>query len=187
MTLAAQPIPGGVAVELTPFPGLAHPDIEIVAEASRLPGVLRLWFTVRGDIEAMTLPETAAPERRDGLWQRTCFEAFVGGENGGYHEFNLSPSGEWAAYRFDNYREGMAEAELELPAITLAEIAGHVSIGADLVASGLSAGPWRLGLSAVIEDKAGGKSYWALKHPATKPDFHHPDCFALTLPAPGGA
>ena len=26
-------------------------------------------------------------------------------------------------------------------------------------------------------------SYWALAHPPGKPDFHHPDCFALELPA----
>ena len=41
---------------------------------------------------------------------------------------------------------------------------------------------WRLGLSAVIEDTSGGKSYWALAHPPGKPDFHHADCFALELP-----
>jgi len=36
---------------------------------------------------------------------------------------------------------------------------------------------WRLGLSAVIEEKNGRKSYWALMHPAGKPDFHYADCF----------
>jgi hypothetical protein len=44
-----------------------------------------------------------------------------------------------------------------------------------------------LGLSAVIEEKDGTKSYWALAHPPGKPDFHHKDCFALTLPAPSSA
>jgi len=46
-----------------------------------------------------------------------------------------------------------------------------------------SNGPWRLGLSAVIEEAGGGRSYWALAHPPGKPDFHHSDCFALELPA----
>jgi hypothetical protein len=41
---------------------------------------------------------------------------------------------------------------------------------------------WRLGLSAVIEDMAGGKSYWALAHPPGKADFHHADSFARELP-----
>ncbi len=42
--------------------------------------------------------------------------------------------------------------------------------------------PLRLGLSAVLEMKDGSLSYWALAHPPGKPDFHHPDSFALTLP-----
>jgi hypothetical protein len=37
---------------------------------------------------------------------------------------------------------------------------------------------WRLGLSALIEDTSGRKSYWALAHPSGNPDFHHADCFA---------
>jgi len=47
--------------------------------------------------------------------------------------------------------------------------------------------PISLGLSAVLEDRDGGFSYWALVHPPGKPDFHHRDCFALTLPAPEAA
>lgn len=42
----------------------------------------------------------------------------------------------------------------------------------------------QIGLSAVIEEMDGTKSYWALAHPAGKPDFHHPDCFTLELPPP---
>ncbi len=37
------------------------------------------------------------------------------------------------------------------------------------------------GISAVIEETDGTKSYWALAHPPGKPDFHHADCFALEL------
>ncbi|HZF44227.1 MAG TPA: hypothetical protein VEZ48_12550 [Sphingomonadaceae bacterium] len=44
--------------------------------------------------------------------------------------------------------------------------------------------PLRLALSAVIEESAGRKSYWALAHPPGAPDFHHPACFAAELPAP---
>jgi hypothetical protein len=33
----------------------------------------------------------------------------------------------------------------------------------------------------VVEDEAGAFAYWALKHPPGKPDFHHPDAFALVL------
>jgi hypothetical protein len=41
---------------------------------------------------------------------------------------------------------------------------------------------WELGLSAVLEEKDGTKSYWALAHPREKPDFHDPGCFAARLP-----
>jgi hypothetical protein len=41
---------------------------------------------------------------------------------------------------------------------------------------------WRLGLSAVIEEKDGTKSYWALAHPnPDRPDFHLADCFTAKL------
>ena len=42
-----------------------------------------------------------------------------------------------------------------------------------------------IALSAVIEETDGTKSYWALRHPPGPPDFHHPDCFALRIPAVG--
>ncbi len=41
-----------------------------------------------------------------------------------------------------------------------------------------------LGLSAVIQEVDGTKSYWALAHAPGPPDFHNPDCFIATLPAP---
>ena len=41
--------------------------------------------------------------------------------------------------------------------------------------------PVRLAISAVIESAEGKASYWALKHSSEKPDFHHPDSFALPL------
>ena len=42
---------------------------------------------------------------------------------------------------------------------------------------------WQVALSAVVEDASGDKSYWASAHPPGRPDFHHPDSFALHLPA----
>lgn len=42
---------------------------------------------------------------------------------------------------------------------------------------------WLGGVSAVIEEADGTKSFWALRHPPGRPDFHHPDCFQLELPA----
>jgi hypothetical protein len=36
-------------------------------------------------------------------------------------------------------------------------------------------------LSAVVEEENGTLSYWALKHPRDKPDFHCPDGFVFEL------
>jgi hypothetical protein len=33
----------------------------------------------------------------------------------------------------------------------------------------------------VIEEKNGALSYWALRHPAGKPDFHRRSAFAMEL------
>ena len=46
---------------------------------------------------------------------------------------------------------------------------------------------WHVGISAVIEARDGTKSYWALAHAPGPPDFHNPDCFIATLPAPPSA
>ena len=52
-----------------------------------------------------------------------------------------------------------------------------------LVRVELPVGACQLGVSAVIEETNGRKSYWALAHPPGKADFHHDDGFVLQLPA----
>ncbi len=143
--------------------------------------MLRLRYHVSGDIGALALPAVTTPARANELWRHTCFEAFVRGEGEGYREFNFSPSTCWAAYRFDGYRTGMADA----PDAGDPHIEGRKdSRRYDLTASlPLGAGPFRLGLSAILEDRSGERSYWALAHAPGKPDFHHINSFTLDLPA----
>src|SRR5574343_1920011 len=73
-------------------------------------GGLHLSYRLQGTIADLILPEPTEPVQMDGLWQHTCCEAFVS-ENGGpgYREFNLAPSGCWAAYRFTDYRQRDAD------------------------------------------------------------------------------
>ena len=53
-------------------------------------------------------PDYESIRRADNLWLSTCFELFLAGESQpGYTEFNVSPSGAWNCYRFDDYRHGM--------------------------------------------------------------------------------
>jgi hypothetical protein len=168
-----------------------HPDSRsdavtgIAVEVSRpRSGVLILRYCVTGRIGDLQLPSVHAPTRADELWKHTCFEAFIrAGQGNAYCELNIAPSTLWAAYDFDAYRSGMRAADIAEPRITVHSDAGQFEL---LVSANLPLGgaPWMLGLSAVIEEAGGRLSYWALRHPPGKPDFHHSDCFALELPAP---
>jgi hypothetical protein len=168
-----------------------HPDTPcaaitgIDADVTRGPdGALQLTYVMTGDIAAVRLPLRTKPQRTDELWKHTCFEAFIAPADGpGYLEFNFAPSWRWAAYRFDGYRAGMAQfADFAALRITVHHDADAFTLGADLTGVALP-GPWQLGLTAVIEENDGARSYWALAHPPGKPDFHHSDGFALMPPA----
>ena len=141
-------------------------------------------YVVTGRIGDIRLPPAAAARRGDELWRHTCFEAFVRGPSGSeYYEFNFAPSTQWAAYRFSDYRSGMVlAAEIEAAPIETQPGPDRYTLQVTLPIGRLPAlsrsTPWRLGLSAIIEDQAGHMSYWALAHPPGKPDFHHMDCFA---------
>ena len=145
---------------------------------------LVLSYRVTGKMSEVRIPPFTAAARSDELWRHTCFEAFVGSSAGAaYYEFNFAPSTQWAAYRFDGYRNGMRVAdEIGAPPIEVRSSPDSYTLQASLALDRLSGLPrkasWRLGLSALIEDSSGRKSYWALTHPPGKPDFHHPDGFA---------
>lgn len=159
--------------------------IAVEAAADRPePGVLRLTYVVTGDLGALYLPPAGHPVRADELWKRTCFEAFVRpGEDEAYFEFNFAPTRWWAAYRFDGYRQGMAVAADIAPSDIEAHTAGErFELTVTLPLPGWPDDrPWRLGLSAVIEELNGDKSYWALAHAPGRPDFHHADGFVLEV------
>lgn len=149
-------------------------------------GVLVLRWLIKG-ADALAVPAFAGKGRGVDLWQTTCGELFLRDRHGdGYREFNFSPSQRWAAYRFSGYREGMAEADLPAP-----EVAGdrgqYLFVLTATFDAGVLAGSDVAGLSAVIEEKDGTKSYWAIAHPSGKPDFHDPACFAFPLPARAAA
>lgn len=146
--------------------------------------MLTIEYGITGPIDALSVPAPAVPRRSDGLWRTTCFELFVaiGGED--YLEFNFSPSGGWAAYRFNGYRADMCELAMPPPQIALETGASRLSLKATFSLAALpEATIGQAGLCAVIEEATGEKSYWALAHPRGAPDFHHPDCFALDLGA----
>jgi hypothetical protein len=145
---------------------------------------------VAGAMRDVQIPRLTTPTRTNDLWRHTCFEAFVRTvSEPSYYEFNFAPSTQWAAYRFSNYRNGIAAAEIDTPSIEVQSDSDRTALRVSLALDRLLDLPreasWRLGLSAVIEDRRGSMSYWALAHPPGKPDFHHADCFALELSSVG--
>jgi hypothetical protein len=165
---------------LRPHPDTPCPAVSALeAEVVRTGGGLTLAWRLTGDLAHLAIPARAAAERTDGLWNHTCFEAFVAAEGEGYLEFNIAPSTHWAAYRFDGYRQGMAALEIAAPkveTVTAGDVL-EVRVALDVPL----AGPWRIGLTAVIEAADGALSYWALAHPPGQPDFHHADGRVLAL------
>jgi hypothetical protein len=148
--------------------------------------VLELTFSLAGDLSRLRIPAPRPARRVDGLWRHTCFEVFLRHkEEPAYREFNFAPSGEWATYTFCRYRDGMALAETGDPRIAVRKSGDRLELDAFIKLGCLSLVQQRvqlqLALSAVVEDEQGVLSYWALKHPPGKPDFHHPDAFALEL------
>jgi hypothetical protein len=145
-------------------------------------------FRVHGDISRIRVAPPGVPRFAVQLWQHTCFEAFIAVEGqAAYHEFNFAPSGEWAVYAFRGYRNGDPLADQMLrPRIAVRSSANQFELDALVRLDFLSAiqrrASFRVGLSVVVEADD-GLSYWALRHPADKPDFHDAEGFAMLLEA----
>jgi hypothetical protein len=175
------------------YPLIAHPDdppLHVTQIEARIIGRDAAWLRVRWRIEGsqqLVVPAFAGKGRAEGLWQTTCFELFLKPAGGpGYVELNLSPSERWNAYDFEAYRWGMTERPFPRePECTLRLGSSFAIFDAAIPLAGLPEADCTMGLSAVIEEHGGVKSYWALAHPDARPDFHAPACFAATLPAPG--
>lgn len=167
----------------------AHPPATVTSVEARILSVDNVWMTLRWRVEGtqrLVVPPFAGKVRADGLWQTTCFELFVKPAGGdAYAEFNFSPSQAWAAYDFSGYRDGMIERAVPRPPVCTPRRGQSVLIfDVALPAAALPALPFAYGLTAVIDEEGGHKSYWAIAHREDRPDFHHSSCFAASLEAP---
>src|SRR5512139_471974 len=152
-----------------------HPDMPpgaihtVDAELRRIEGGAVATFRAIGDVSRLVIPPQAPPVRIDGLWQTTCFEIFASAEGPDYDEYNLSPSGAWAAYQFESYRSGMnaKDAFIEINS-------SNDFRGINLIAKIESQFPLpaSIGLTAVIEETDGIIRYWSTAFAPGKPDFH---------------
>ena len=177
------------SVELLCHPTTVNPSVRTIhATVERsAAGILYLRFRLAGAVSRLRIPPPAPARMASRLWEHTCFEAFlsIDGEPA-YHELNFSPSSEWAAHAFRDYRDGGPIKDAAL-APRIACLAGedHLEVDCRLPLAALSEAhvraPLRLGLSAVVEASDGALSYWALAHAPGRPDFHRRETFRLVL------
>ena len=174
-----------------PLPLVCHPArpcahaLDISAEACRDDaGDLMLHYRVAAPSDLLRVPPAQTAGPADNLWQTTCCEAFIAHRDvDAYLEFNLSPSGQWAVYRFAGYRQrDVTYAPAAAPLIDFTPAPNGFTLLARLPAALLPAGELAVSLTAVIETADGDKHYWALTHAGEQPDFHLAQSFTLRIP-----
>lgn len=179
---------------LRPFAGQAQLEaFSLDAMALHDAGILRLQFVLQGPLAQLRLPAPAPePQRRDGLWASTCFEAFVGivGMES-YWEINLCPSGHWNLYALRAYRQGLrAEPSVQtLPFRRSQQLIAtgieRIELQLDLDLAPLSRPlvdqqhelTLEISATAVLEHRHLGCSYWAWQHCGPQADFHRRESF----------
>lgn len=171
------------AFRLHPFPGQDSGTVTIQGTIKRTPEALALSFVLQGNLDDIVLPTAAERTRRDNLWQATCLEMFWAEEGQkNYWELNLAPGGAWNVYAFTDYRTGMQREErVAEPLTRISRTPDSFSLTVELGIGSLHAehASLRVGISGVLKHRDARLSYWALAHPAEKPDFHAPQSFLL--------
>jgi hypothetical protein len=164
--------------------------LDLYGDLTRRGDHLSITYQLTGNLASLVRPPQAAagPLRCDELWEHTCFELFlaaVGAEP--YWEVNLAPNGHWNLYRLDGYRQGLRpEADREALPVAVTEGTGQLRLDLDLLlprelAETCRQGPLQLGVTAVIEQRGGTLSYWALGHGGPVADFHRREDFLLRV------
>jgi hypothetical protein len=179
--------------KLVPFPQAPHPDLDLKCLAEWDGRCLVLEYILQGDLSGLHLTSAKGIKNRcDRLWEHTCFEAFLALENHkNYWELNLSPEGNWNFYSFTDYRQGQAQ-EIAVQSLDTfrTEITPHcfrLETRLNLASLrnfenwSLSSLPLSVGLTAVLENKDQGLSYWAIRHLGDQPNFHLRESFSLVL------
>jgi hypothetical protein len=160
----------------------------VTGTVERSVNTFSICYVLRGALGGLIIPAMRNKRLREReLWNGTCCEFFLAIEGSPqYWEFNLSPSGSWNVYHFDNYRQGMKEER------AFASIPFEVSPATDSLVLGLTFHlgtimrvdrALELAVCAVMQQRDGMLTYWALVHPCPQPDFHRRESFAIRLQA----
>lgn len=172
---------------LKPFPSaVLLPHLKITGNIGRCLNTLSISYELSGTLEEVSIPAQADMRvRKNGLWEETCFEFFLGiKDSDRYWEFNLSPAGHWNIYRFTSCRQGMQEEPtlMTLPfRLRTQPETLLLSLELDLDRIIQPGEALQVGISAVIKTIHGGVMCWSLTHPGPRPDFHRRESFIFEL------
>ncbi|MGB3223487.1 MAG: DOMON-like domain-containing protein [Desulforhopalus sp.] len=138
---------------------------------------LLIEYKLQGPLKCIKWPSILPADKRcHDLWRHTCFELFFGIQgDASYWEMNLSPSGCWNIYSFDNYRDGMREDRtIGSPVCRIISDTDSLSLSCSLGYNSIinNDSPIEIGLCSVVEGMDGSTSYWAIEHHGAEPDFH---------------
>lgn len=170
---------------LIPFDPRAAPKILIETELNQNVDSLFISYRIRIGLDLIDCGNgTPKKERITGLWEKTCFELFIKNEIDQYVEFNFSPSFEWNCFYFDKSGDALKElGKMQAPVSDILFSEDHLLhfsvIKKDLFPDGFfdSVHSLNVGITAVIKEKTGALSYWALSHEDSRPNFHHFNSF----------
>ena len=172
---------------LIPFADNYAPGIMITGGIVREQGLLKVKYLLTGRTDDILLPNPVPnPGRKAELWLATCFELFLAiPDQPQYWEFNLSPSGEWNAFRMDAYRRIGFQEEEKIREIRQEFRCDPSRFRLDAVID-LSPiletdDPIQAGVTGVIQTRDGHETYWAISHPGMQADFHLRESFTLAL------
>ena len=173
--------------DLQPFPASEHPrDLQLRVVVDRNPHILTLRYELSDPAAQVALAAPAeSPLRKNNLWEETCFECFIATPgSSAYWEFNFAPSGNWNAYHFEAYRQGMREeTNFEAMPLRISRAPNVLTLIAEIDLRKMYLGNLsiQLGLTAVIKTSDDAVSFYALAHHGAQPDFHLRESFGVEI------
>ena len=149
------------------------------ADANLSESSLKLEFCLIDKADLFELPQTTQKWKaadvliENGLWNHTCFEAFLNPFGLGiYYELNFSLKPAWNQYQFDRYRYPQPPKngnDFELKSLIWDQFESRLTVE---LKNNTKFKKFKIGLTAVLEEKTGAKHYCAVAHKGPKPDFH---------------
>ncbi|MFZ3194564.1 MAG: DOMON-like domain-containing protein [Moraxellaceae bacterium] len=165
-----------------------HSDLSVQVEIRQLGNLSwQLTYQLNDPKQQIFWPEKQSVlSRQDYLWESTCFELFVQAVvSSEYLELNFSPTLQWNAYSFDEYRSPAQmppRRDDRLRVLSVAVDARQLVAVIDLSECFVAGQALQVGLTCVLKDQAGQCSYWALQH-GGQPDFHRASDWLIQLDA----